>query len=235
MQALLAEGSPFNRRLAAALLEKQGFTVVSVSSGQEAIEHFHNSQFDLVLLDAQLPGMDGSATASAMRSREAAAGGHVPILVLTASDGPPRDRTTGVDGYLARPLHPASLSTAVAQHVRASEPLQNRIDWTTALELVEGRRQLLVELSEIFLDEHQRLLEQIEQSIESGDAENLQVHAHGLKGCLRYFGETQAVAHAAQLEDLGRESSVAGASELFGDLVAAIQELLPEIKEFASS
>jgi two-component system sensor histidine kinase/response regulator len=228
---LLAEGSLFNRRLAVALLEKQGHAVVVASNGPAAVHCFRTSEFDFVILDAQMPDLD--ATAAAMRIHELTAGAHVPIIALTAAGNQAID-TDVLDGFIQRPLDAAGLTKAISRHAPSTEP-STAIDWEVALQIVEGRRQLLRELVQIFLDDHSRMLAQIDQAIATDDGKNLQVHAHGMKGCLRYFGDTEAVELAKQLEGLGGNNDLAGAPGLSAQLADAVQRLLPTMQEFASA
>ncbi len=119
LHVLLAEDNPVNQRLAARLLEAEGHTVVKASDGHEALRAYRAQplQFDLALLDLQMPSMDGFGVAAAIREAEGLTGRRLPILALTAhaADGY-RERclAAGMDGYLAKPFRSRQLLEAIA-------------------------------------------------------------------------------------------------------------------------
>lgn len=106
------------------------------------------------------------------------------------------------------------------------------IDWDAALGLVDGRRDLLLELIDLFFAEHAELMPRITKAIENDDAGSLQVFAHRLKGCLRYFGESKAADAAWQLELLGRAKTLDAAAGQLAELRAAVDALVPEIRAY---
>ena len=112
MRILLAEDNPINQMVASKLLEKRGHSVVAASSGQEAIDRFQREPIDLVLMDVQMPEMDGFQTTAAIRALERATGKHVPIIAMTAhamKGDEERCLNAGMDGYLAKPIRPQAM------------------------------------------------------------------------------------------------------------------------------
>ncbi|HYL75819.1 MAG TPA: response regulator, partial [Bryobacteraceae bacterium] len=109
---LLAEDNIVNQRLVARLLEKRGHTAVVVSNGREALSILEKQSFDLILMDIQMPEMDGYEATAAIRAREAHTGAHLPIVALTAhamkGDGD-HCLATGMDAYLPKPMHAEQL------------------------------------------------------------------------------------------------------------------------------
>ena len=109
MQILLVEDNPVNRKVAVRLLEKQGHTVVTANNGREALEVLDklNWKVELILMDVQMPEMDGYQATSAIREHESRAGGHLPIVAMTAH-ALDRDRerclAAGMDAYLTKPI-----------------------------------------------------------------------------------------------------------------------------------
>jgi CheY-like chemotaxis protein len=116
LRILLAEDNAVNRLLVTALLSKRGHTTVAVGNGREAVAHVASGGFDLVLMDVQMPEMDGLEATTAIRKAEALAGTHVPIIALTAH-AMKGDReaclAAGTDDYLSKPVNAAELYTAV--------------------------------------------------------------------------------------------------------------------------
>lgn len=112
LNILLAEDSPVNQRLAVALLEKHGHRVVVTRNGLEAVEAVRSEDFDLVLMDVQMPVMDGYAATQAIRADQSRTGRHVPIIAMTAhalQGDRERCFEAGMDGYVAKPIHAAML------------------------------------------------------------------------------------------------------------------------------
>jgi len=122
LRVLLAEDNPVNQRLAVCLLEKSGHQVVVASNGREAVELYKISTPELVLMDVQMPEMDGLDAAVAIREYEKVSGRRTTIIALTAhamKGDMERCLLSGMDGYLSKPVHPNEL-TAVVERVVAS-------------------------------------------------------------------------------------------------------------------
>jgi PAS domain S-box-containing protein len=112
LRVLLAEDNAVNQRLAVRLLEKRGHHVVLAANGREALEAIGRENFDLVLMDVQMPDMDGFEATAAIRQNEHSSGTHLPIIALTAhamKGDRERCLAAGMDGYLAKPIHPEEL------------------------------------------------------------------------------------------------------------------------------
>jgi signal transduction histidine kinase/CheY-like chemotaxis protein len=121
LDVLLAEDNGVNRRLAQRLLEKAGHRVTMVVDGAEALAKTGAHRFDVILMDVQMPEMDGLEATQAIRAREASNGDHVPIIAMTAhamSGDRERCLEAGMDGYLAKPIEPAQLREALDRVAR---------------------------------------------------------------------------------------------------------------------
>lgn len=118
LRILLAEDNAVNMKLATRMLEKWGHSVTTAGNGKEAVAHFRAGRFDLILMDVQMPEMDGLEATAVIRSEEKSSGAHVPILAMTAH-GQAEDRerclSAGMDGYVAKPISAAALSDALAR------------------------------------------------------------------------------------------------------------------------
>jgi CheY-like chemotaxis protein len=109
---LLAEDNRVNQMLAVRLLEKRGHMVEVAGDGSEALERLRTADFDLVLMDVQMPVMGGFEATAAVRETEKSTGKHIPIVALTAHAAPgDRERclAAGMDGYVTKPIHPEEL------------------------------------------------------------------------------------------------------------------------------
>ena len=117
LRILVAEDNPINQRFAVRLLEKNGHTVVVACNGREAVAAVQGGDIDLVLMDIQMPEMDGLAATAAIRAAEAGGARRLPILALTAlamSGDRERCLAAGMDGYLVKPIQCDHLLRAVA-------------------------------------------------------------------------------------------------------------------------
>jgi signal transduction histidine kinase/CheY-like chemotaxis protein len=125
LDVLLAEDNPVNRTLAVRLLERRGHRVACAANGVEAVALWKARRFDLVLMDVQMPEMDGLAATRAIRELELAAGRRAPIVAVTAhasSEDRARCLEAGMDGFLAKPIQPAELYRVVSEAAGRMQP-----------------------------------------------------------------------------------------------------------------
>jgi len=118
LRVLLAEDNPVNQTVARKFMERRGHTVTVAANGQEAVELARQQTFDLVLMDVQMPEMDGFTATAELRAGEAGTGRHLPIIAMTAhamKGDEERCLQAGMDGYLAKPIHPSSLFALVEE------------------------------------------------------------------------------------------------------------------------
>ena len=122
LQVLLAEDNTVNQRVAAAVLQKRGHTVVTANNGREALASWENQQFDVILMDVQMPEMDGLEATAEIRQRERTKGGRTPIIALTAR-AMTGDRefclSAGMDDYIAKPIQPEELLNTIERLLAA--------------------------------------------------------------------------------------------------------------------
>jgi len=209
---LLVEDNAVNRRLAEIVLARRGHAIVAVDNGPDAVHAVREQRFDLVLMDIELPGMDGIAATRAIRAAEKRSGGRVPILALTAHALPGvREQclAAGMDGYLAKPLRPAELLEAVERlelkagpEVSAADTEAADPDRWTLLDEVGGDTQLLEEICELFARESAGQMTALREAIELGDRAGCVRVAHTLRGMLRSVHATSAEQLAATLQPI---------------------------------
>jgi signal transduction histidine kinase/DNA-binding response OmpR family regulator len=124
LRILVAEDNPVNQRLVARILEKEGHAVAVAANGREAVAAWQNHSFDLILMDMQMPEMDGFQATFAIRRAEAASSLHIPIVALTAhamSGYRERCLAAGMDDYLSKPIRKNDLLAVIAKHAKESE------------------------------------------------------------------------------------------------------------------
>ena len=241
VSVLLADDNEANRSLASKILEKRGHLVTSVTSGQQVLDTLEQARFDAVVLDVQMPGMDGFETTAAIREIEQHTGGHVPILAMTAyamKGDRERCLAAGMDAYIAKPIRarelcalveslaghgPAGSASAVALGKDAAEH-----DFLPALARLEGDVELLKEQMQFVLRDAPELMSKVRSAVTRGDGEALQLAAHRLKGLVSNFDADQASKSAADLESRGRDGD-------FDEAQAICEELQRQIDQLASA
>jgi CheY-like chemotaxis protein len=125
LRILLVEDNPINQKVACCMLQKNGHTVVTANNGREALVTLASCEFDAVLMDVQMPEMDGLEATAAIRAGEQGTSRHVPILALTAHaliGDRERCLRAGMDGYIAKPVQSAQLMQALAEVVATARP-----------------------------------------------------------------------------------------------------------------
>jgi signal transduction histidine kinase/DNA-binding response OmpR family regulator len=244
LDILLAEDSLVNQKVAIGILERHGHRIRIANNGREAVQAAKNGRFDLVLMDVQMPEMDGLEATAAIRVRERASQDHVPIVAMTAH-AMKSDREAcleaGMDGYVTKPIRAAQLLHTIAsvfqelKSERSTRPdrlKRSVVDWSKALEIVQNDCQLLTEITEAFLEECPKMMQQLHRSLAEEDGAAFQRAAHTLKGSLRYFGVSEAFDCAYELECRGRDAQFRDASELLSTIEAELEQIETELRGF---
>ena len=247
LRILLAEDSLVNQQLAVALLEGEGHTVTVANNGREAVSASETGNFDLVLMDLQMPEIDGLEATAIIRARERTSGRHLPIIAMTAhalKGDRERCLAAGMDGYTSKPIDAEELFAVIENRVcrpaeetitakRSPAPQESMIDWSAALKAVRGDDRLLETLVGTALHEIPALLAEIRRAAAAGDAKALRLAAHTLKGSVRYFGGQPVLEPVRRLEDMGQHDDLEGAGEVLpvldqsaGQFMACLAERL---------
>jgi len=141
LRILLAEDNPVNQRLALRLLEKRGHTVTVAATGRAALVALEQQQFDLVLMDVQMPEMDGIEATMTIRRQEQATGAHLPIIAMTAhvmKGDQERCLEAGMDGYVSKPIQAQGLFTTIEAVLRADLKAETELSRPTPISEVYG-------------------------------------------------------------------------------------------------
>jgi CheY-like chemotaxis protein/HPt (histidine-containing phosphotransfer) domain-containing protein len=247
LRILVVEDSLVNQTLAVRLLETRGHTVVVASTGIEALATIEQQPFDVVLMDVQMPEMDGFEATAAIRTQEQTTGTHLPIVAMTAhvmQGDRERCLEAGMDAYVAKPIQARALFEAIARLVSdvinpESEPLRDPpvtdlFDQATTLRRVDGDWELLQELVGLFGEECAQMMETMQDAIRQEDAVRIQQAAHTLKGEVSNFGARAAVEAALRLEMMGRHDELADAEVAYTALERALACLIPALMAFAA-
>ncbi len=260
LNVLLAEDNKVNQRLAVSVLEKQGHHVDVANNGKEAVTMVANGTYDLVLMDVQMPIMDGLDATRAIRAREKETGSHQLIVAMTAH-AMKGDRDlcieSGMDDYLSKPIRIETFTAkikslfepeedAAESNVQVAgeseEPLieletnvpasDGHVDWELAAKATGHDAGLLRELVSIFLDELPDLLQRLEEGVAAGDGDIVKKVAHKVKGSVLFLNTKAPFESASNIEQMGANSKLEGSEEVFAELKKNFESLTQELKKF---
>lgn len=247
LRILLAEDSLVNQRLAIGTLERLGHQTTVANNGLEVLSQLQRNSFDVVLMDIQMPELDGLETSKRIREQEKRTGGHLPIIAVTAhalKGDRERCLEVGMDGYVSKPIRQRLLieeiervlGTAVAPRPVSAADVPpsgvSAVDWQVALDYCGGDPALLRDIAEAFLEEWPKRTTEIRRGLEEPDFELLHRAAHTVKGSMRYFGAHQAFQSALQLEGLGTQKSTVGGDELWSRLQHEVHFVVPLLVDY---
>jgi len=230
---LLAEDNAVNRKLAEALLRKRGVAYKTVQDGQAALEILENERFDLILMDVQMPRMDGLEATAQIREKERGTGAHIPIVAMTAHvmiGDRERCLEAGMDDYVSKPMRAKELYAVIDTVMNMSSQVSSperapEMDLAKALDVVDGDEALLKELADDFIDQYPKQLEALAVDIDDQNWDQVEKRAHSLKGNVGVFGARTAYDLASDLEDRGRESRCEGTEVVLKRLKEELKKL----------
>jgi len=249
LRILVAEDNPTNQKLVVTLLRQRGHRVVTVNNGRQAVAKSGEKAFDVILMDVQMPEMSGFEATAAIRQRERANGGHVPIIAMTAhAMSGDRDRclVAGMDSYVSKPLRPQHLLATIdqvfaaragdepktAEELEVSEPAQ--IDRSALLASFGDDPTLLREVIDVFLADAPKQLAALEAAVARRDSLAIASSAHAIKGSVGLFSTSGAYEAAQRLEQVARSGAVDSADAMRDELrreVARVEQALRLLNE----
>ena len=261
---LLAEDNLVNQKLAVAVLERWGHTVEVADNGRAALAAVARERFALVLMDVQMPTMDGLSATMEIRAGEAHTGEHVPIVAMTArtmSGDREKCLEAGMDAYVSKPFEleelfatlepilarraaePAPLGAARRRRGRSrrhsasveSVPARDIVDATALIDAVGDDRKLLGELVALFRVEGPRRLEELRRAFAANDAAGVEAAAHGLKGSLGSLHAKRSFDAALAVELLARRDALRDAHDACTTLEEEVVRLERALAQFAGA
>lgn len=258
LRILLADDNKVNQRIGQALLERQGHEVHLVGNGQDALAALASEPpFDVVLMDVQMPGMDGLQATAALRRQEAPTGRRVPVIALTAhamQGDRERCLAAGMDDYVTKPISGATLARAIAgvrARSSAASPVEDHspspgpvappadeskvIDAPALLRRLGGKRAILTQVIQLFLTDCTKRMSELRAAASCQDWARLCREVHTLKGTLGSLCANGAYAAALRLEKLARNQSSADLAEALQGLSAEIDRLQLALAELDRS
>jgi two-component system, sensor histidine kinase and response regulator len=225
---LVAEDNAVNQRVAVRQLQKLGYAADAVGNGLEAIDALNRIPYDLILMDCQMPEMDGYHATAEIRRREGSRR-HTAIVAMTANalEGD-RDRclAAGMDDYIPKPVREAELERVLLRWLPDDEPSIDPEAIKSLREIDDGKDDLLREVIELFAGETPPRLAAILDSANAGDPEALWRAAHALRSGAANLGATRVVRLCDMLEKRGRAGHLEGVTTLVVELQPAVEEAL---------
>ena len=225
LRILLAEDHPTIAAIAQAILERSGHTTRWVGDGEAAVDALEAERFDVILMDLEMPKLDGAGATRRIRQRE-----HrermprLPIIAVSAHrDGELTAAAAGMDGYLAKPIDAVTLSELL--HRVGEGELRSPIDHAARLAKVGGRVELAATIAETFMSHQPSLADAIDAALRARQADELYRAAHGLRGALLMVGAVDAAALADQLERCTLEDATGLRARLGAELARVAAEL----------
>ena len=239
LRVLLADDNRTNRRLVELLLEKGHHQVTSVNSGRDAVAKAAAERFDLILMDVQMPGMDGFEATAAIRERERHTGGHTPIVAMTAhAMAGDRERclADGMDEYLSKPIRPADFLATMEKlvpsqdHLRLAKPapMPPSIAESELLADFAQNRRVLADVIRVFLVDAPNYLTLIRNAAGSNDAAAMAAAVHALKGSVGLFSK-DAYRMVRTLEQAVKTGGPDAAAAQVEPVALAVTELCAEL------
>jgi CheY-like chemotaxis protein len=240
MCILLAEDNLTNQKVALRILEKIGYPAEAVANGKEVLAALERNSYDLILMDVQMPEMDGFESTAAIRRKEKETGHHIPIIAMTAhAMKGDRERCfkAGMDDYISKPVQPKELiavierrlreaPVAMPEAARARIPKENEIfDKKILLSRLDGDEEIFREIVQAFLADAPLQLEKLKQALQEGNVAGVERQAHLLKGAAMNMAGKEVQTVAWEMEMVAKDGDLSRARSLVEKLEPAFERL----------
>jgi PAS domain S-box-containing protein len=238
LRVLVADDNHINQKVVSSLLANMGHHADVVGNGKEAIEAYSFIPYDLVLMDLQMPEMDGFESSLRIRTLARMEGRRTAIIAITAharKEDKEKCIAAGFDDYVSKPILPYELKAAIERTIievgSHSSPQSSTeagsgdavVDTADALARVEGNKELLGEIQRLFLDQYPKLFTEIHQAFLSANCKALAEASHTLGSSAGQLGAQRALAAARRLEDFGERKDHASVPAALADLEAELK------------
>jgi PAS domain S-box-containing protein len=239
LNILVAEDTPFNQKFITRLLDKWGYTAEIVGNGHKAVAAVAEASYDIILMDVQMPEMDGFEATAQIREMEAQLGVHTPIIAMTAhamKGDRERCLEAGMDDYVPKPISSEALANAIRNLIKdkpeslakedaVDQNTQPVFDKDALLKAFDNDWEFLREVIDMFIADYPDMLKNINVAIESKDGPGLQRNAHALKGMLGNFQVESSAQKAYMLEKMGSDGQLENAADIYQQLSAELDSL----------
>jgi CheY-like chemotaxis protein len=245
---LLAEDLVTNQKLAVALLKRWGHDVSVANNGIEAVAALAREDFDVVLMDVQMPEMDGLEATRAIRLQETKTGRHTPIIAMTAhamSGDMEICLEAGMDGYLSKPVRKRELYEALLKIFgiefetgelnavkNLNKSLARGINWEEALQAVDGNRDLLRDIATTAQQELAQHIVELTDAVRHRNPDDIQRISHKLQGTIRIFNNEQVCQQLYEFEGRGRENRLDNIDDSLRHLRSSLDRIMRDLIQF---
>jgi CheY-like chemotaxis protein/HPt (histidine-containing phosphotransfer) domain-containing protein len=246
LSILLVEDNAVNQKFGMRVVEKMGHQVTLAANGQLAVDAIRSRQFDLILMDIQMPVLSGIDATRAIREWETGQSRRTPIIAMTAhamTGDADKFLDLGMDGYVSKPIQIGILRAEIDRLTQAKITLEGSamkesirssdvrsVDWDELLARVDNDRELLSELISIFKKEFPGLLQTLRDAVVRNDAAQVAAVSHALKGMLSNLAVTNATDSAGCLERFARAGELTLLAESLTAFEKDVEGLLPEME-----
>ncbi len=248
LKVLVVDDNQANCLVAGGMLDQMGCEYEFVYNGKDAIERVSRKSFDLVLMDCNMPVMDGYEAVETIRRLEGEVS-TLPVIAMTANNSveeKERCLAAGMNDFIAKPLSVESLFRVleschqdgveyVAETVQSSAKSSKKYSFDLAVvkELQASVGEVFGSVVEAFVEDTPAYLESLKSAIGKGDSQQVYELSHTIKGSAANFGSTRVSSLAKLLEDKGRAGDILGSDRLYTQLVANVDELIDDLKRFS--
>ncbi|MCU1381258.1 MAG: sensory box histidine kinase/response regulator [Acidimicrobiales bacterium] len=230
-RVLLAEDNPVNQKVAVLTLEALGYHVDVASDGEQAVAAVERNRYDAILMDCQMPVLDGFEATRRIRSAEPV-GQRIPIIALTSS-ATAADRQlcldAGMDDHIAKPLHADALQEVLTRMTAPDPSPESANDAFDTLASAAGP-DVLIDLIDTFADDSQRQLDELQQALLSGDLAAVAAAAHRIRGAAGVFGATELSATCTTIEGAAHAGQHEVAKTAIERLAVALPEAITDLR-----
>ena len=229
MHILLVEDHVVNQKLAMTMLERLGHRVTLAENGRIALERLRQQSFDLVLMDMQMPEMDGIEATRRIRAGETDR--HQPIVAMTANamqGDPERCLEAGMDDYLSKPIKSAALKEMLDKFARAADAGDGStatagFDYAAAL--AGADRELVDIIAGMFLEQYPKDLAELRSALDEGNAKAVHLIAHSMRGAVVLFNAEPVLDTAHEIERAAKQGDLSGLRVKFTKLAGELELL----------
>ncbi|WP_197443596.1 response regulator [Maioricimonas rarisocia] len=244
LRVLLVDDSATNRTLGRALLSSAGHAVETANNGVEAVDLATTRPFDVILMDVEMPEMDGLDATRAIRRQEARTANRIPVFAMSAHSSEAdhqRCLDAGMDSCLAKPIRIAEVESALSSvadscsHASSAPPGSDGgpelVDWEIALENMDGDDEILQEVIQETIEETPELLAQLKHAAANGDGDEVGRLAHTIKSAGQTFAADRLSQQAEELETPAPSAQPDGADPRIRELIQTTTAFLEELRQ----
>lgn len=254
MRVLLAEDTPANQKVVCAILDKRGHEVQVANNGREAVDFIRQNSYDVVLMDVQMPTMDGLQATKMIRELPSEMKSDIPIIAMTAHARREDRRkclASGMDAYISKPVdaikliqllesverrtkeHPSTDTWEGSPVAVSSQPeAESLINIQSALSRMGDDKALVIDLARFFLEDAPKLCSEVEQAIRDSDAVTMERAAHSLKGLAANFDAEALILDSQRMETYGQQADFRTAKNDLPALNKSLQRVARELESF---